>query len=185
MNGEFLKTLRELEFDQLTAREAVELRALLKGAVERSDVWFAQMADEFGFPVPKYTLPVKSVKPEVGRPPDQTQPPKVTTEPVKPPVKRRGRPVPNLKVDLKGKPKPPPIAVGGANQDGPEAPRPAQLFQESYVSKEGPRPGAALPADHPRNFLGRESSVTAEVDMSDFNEVEEAIRKGQLGKVFQ
>lgn len=187
MNGEFLKTLRELEFDQLTAKEAVELRTLLKGAVERSDVWFAQMADEFGFPVPKYTRLAKADKPEVGRPPEPIDPPKVTSEPVKTHVRRRGRPVPDLKVKFHQRPKKPvpePIAVGGADSGG-AAPKPAQLFEDSYVSHDGPRPGAVLPADHPRRGLNRESSVTPEVDMSDFHEVEEAVRKGQLDKVFQ
>lgn len=172
-----LKELRELEFDSLTAKEAVELRAALREAMYRSEVWFANLAQGFDS-VSKVANPLN------GRPPE-TPPPSPTAggepSPVKPPQRRRGRPVPNLKVELKKKP--PPIAVGGADAPG-DGPRPAQIFQESYVSKEGPRPGAQLPPDHPRNFA-RPSSVTPEVDMSDFHEVEEAVRKGQLQKVFQ
>jgi hypothetical protein len=50
----------------------------------------------------------------------------------------------------------------------------AASFQDSYVSKNGPRSGSMLPPDHPRRNLNSESSVTPEVDMSDFHEVEDA-----------
>ena len=182
MTEEFLKALRELDFDSLTAKEAVALRSALNETVARADAWFSNLAQGF-------SLPAITASPLYGRPPE-TPPQRSPTaggapSPVKPPQRRRGRPVPNLKVDLKvnRKPPPTPIAVGGADA-AVDRPAPAQIFQESYVSKEGPRPGAVLPADHPRNFQ-RPSSVTPEVDMSDFHEAEEAMRKGTLGKVFQ
>lgn len=182
MTEEFLKALRELDFDSLTAKEAVLLRSALTEAISRADGWFSKLAVGF-------THPVKTDSAMNGRPPE-TPPQRSPTaggapSPVKPPQRRRGRPVPNLKVDLKvnRKPPPAPIAVGGADA-AVDAPAPAQIFQDSYVSKDGPKPGAILPADHPRNFQ-RPSSVTPEVDMSDFHEAEEAMRKGQLTKVFQ
>jgi hypothetical protein len=181
MTEAFLKELRGLEFDSLTAKEAVQLRSALSEAVAKADGWFAGLARDFG----KTAQVSGSVG--NGRPPEPPSSPVVRGEPspVKTSPRRRGRPVPNLKVDLKvnRKPTPAPIAVGGADAAG-DGPKPAQLFADSYVSKDGPRPGAALPADHPRNFQ-RPSSVTPEVDMSDFHEAEEAMRKGELGKVFQ
>lgn len=192
MTEEFLKALRELDFDSLTAKEAVLLRSALTEALAKADGWFGQMARAFGATgiADVFDPPEKNGKAQGGRPPET--PPQGSSptaggapSPVKPPQRRRGRPVPNLKVDLKvnRKPPPAPIAVGGADA-AVDAPQPAQIFQESYVSKDGPKPGARLPADHPRNFQ-RPSSVTPEVDMSDFHEAEEAMRKGQLGKVFQ
>lgn len=182
MTEEILKALRELDFDSLTAKEAVLLRSALTEAVAKADNWFVNLAQGF-------SLPVKVASPMNGRPPE-TPPQRSPTaggapSPVKPPQRRRGRPVPNLKVDLKvnRKPPPTPIAVGGADA-AVDAPQPAQIFQDSYVSKDGPIPGAKLPPDHPRNFQ-RPTSVTPEVDMSDFHEAEEAMRKGQLTKVFQ
>lgn len=176
MTEAFLKELKGLEFDSLTAREAAELRTLLKEAVDKSDAWFAEMAERFGYPVPKYTLPVKADKPGGGRPPEVRSPPNATA-PVKPSPRRRGRPVPNLKVDFKVKQKPPPIKVGGA--DAEDGPQPAEIFQGGYVSKEGPQGQAQLPEGHPRRNLHRESSVSPEVDMSDFAEVEAALRSGK------
>ena len=163
--------LGAIDFNKLTAKEAVELRAALGAAVAVADRWVAELFEQFSN----------------GRPPEPMVSPKVQAEPpVKPPPKRRrGRPVPELKVEFaKGK-KPQPIAVGGADAPG-EGPKPAQLFQDSYVSREGPRAGAVLPADHPRRGLNRESSVTPEVDMSDFHEVEEEMRRsGNPQKLFQ
>ena len=191
--NDFLRGLADLDFDSLTAKEAVEYRRVLKEAVARSDVWFGKMARAFGASgiADVYDPPPKDAKGPNGRPPET--PPQNSPvaggepSPVKPPPRRRGRPVPNLRVDLNVKKakRPPatPIAVGGADS-ATDGPRPAQIFQESYVSQDGPRPGAALPPDHPRNFA-RPSSITPEVDMSDFHEVEEAMRKGTLGKVFQ
>lgn len=192
MTEAFLKELKGLEFDSLTAKEAVELRTALQQAVVKSDEWFGKMARAFGATgiADVFDPPEKNGKAQSGRPPET--PPQASPtaggepSPVKPPQRRRGRPVPNLKVDLNVNRKraaPAPIAVGGADA-AVDRPAPAQIFQESYVSKDGPRPGAALPPDHPRNFQ-RPSSVTPEVDMSDFHEVEEAMQKGQLQKVFQ
>lgn len=53
------------------------------------------------------------------------------------------------------------------------------------MSKDGPRPGSMPPPSYPRRNLSRESSVTLEVDMSDFHKVEDAYRNGQLGNVLQ
>jgi len=181
MTPEVLCQLRNIQWDSLDAKSAVELRAALKESLANADAWFAELAKQFGYPVPSYTLPAK---PDGnGRPPEGT--PQVKPPPVDPPrTRRRGRPVPELKVEFPKK-KPQPIAVGGADAEG-AGPKPAQLFQDSYVSKEGPRPGSTLPPDHPRRSLNRESSVTPEVDMSDFHEVEEEMRKsGNAGKLFQ
>jgi hypothetical protein len=172
MTEAFLKELKGLEFDSLTAKEAVLLRSALTEAMAKADRWFQGLARDFG-------QPAEAAKALNGRPPDVQA--STATPPVKAP-KRRGRPVPNLKVDLKVN-RPAPLAVGGADV-ATDAPKPAQIFQESYVSKDGPRPGSTLPADHPRNSA-RPSSVTPEVDMSDFAEVEKAMRKGELGKMFQ
>lgn len=177
MTEAFLKELKGLDFDSLTAKEAALLRSALTEAVARADGWFASLAREFSQPAnpakAANSLPVV----ENGRPPE-------LATPVKAP-KRRGRPVPkvDIKLNRPERPVPQPLAVGGADAAS-EAPKPASIFQESYVSKDGPRPGAALPPGHPRGGE-RPTSVTPEVDMSDFQEVEEAMRKGQLGKVFQ
>lgn len=179
MTGELIKQLAGLDFDSLTAKEAVLLRRALSEAQEKANGWFLRLAEGF-------SVPVKAVSAGNGRPPETTPPLTPTKRgepsPVKTSPRRRGRPVPNLKVDFKVKPRPEPLAIGGADA-ATEGPQPAQLFQESYVSKDGPQPGARLPADHPRNT--RVTSVTPDVDMSDFHEVEEAMRKGELGKVFQ
>lgn len=173
MTEEFLKELKGLDFDSLTAKEAVVLRSALTEAMAKADGWFEGLARDFG-------LGSQPAKPSNGRPPENLAPQQT---PVKAPSpKRRGRPVPDLKVDLKVN-RPQPLAIGGADA-ATDGPKPATIFQESYVSKDGPRPGAALPPDHPRNFQ-RPSSVTPEVDMSDFHEVEQAMRKGELGKMFQ
>ena len=180
---DFLRGLAELYFDALTAKEAVQFRQALAAALQKADGWFANLAQGFASS-PKVAREMGG-RPPVPPPPDSPRAGGAPS-PVKAPPRRRGRPVPNLKVDYPNRPKKPapvPLAVGGADAPG-DGPRPAQIFQESYVSRDGPRPGAALPADHPRNFA-RPSSVTPEVDMSDFHEVEEAVRKGQLTKVFQ
>lgn len=176
MTEEFLTQLRTLDFDSLTAKEAAGLRLALTLAVLKADEWFAALSQDFG-------QGAKPAKAEGnGRPPGPITTASPPTPPVKAP-KRRGRPVPNLQVDLKVNKRPAPLAIGGADA-ATEGPRPATIFQESYVSKDGPKPGAALPADHPRSHA-RPSSVTADVDMSDFAEVEQAMRKGELGKMFQ
>lgn len=183
MTDSFLDDLKKIRWDSLDAKSAVELRLALKATLAEADRWFAELAKQFGYPVPGYTLEPPAASNDDGRPPETVDPPKVTG-PVKP-SKKRGRPIPALKVQFPKGRKPAPIAVGGADapQDGP---KPAQLFEDSYVSREGPRPGAVLPADHPRRGLHRESSVTPEVDMSDFQEVEEEMRKsGNAGKLFQ
>jgi hypothetical protein len=180
MTEEFLKQLKALEFDSLTAKEAVALRSALVEAMGKADRWVTGLVKDFGGVGRVEVL----ANPDHGRPPQSESAP----SPPGKTLKKRGRPVPNLKVDLKGNPKragrPQPLAVGGADAAS-DGPRPAELFQDSYVSKDGPQPGARLPPDHPRNFAGRQSSVTPEVDMSDFAEAEEAMRKGTLGKVFQ
>ena len=174
MTDDFLAQLKALEFDSLTAKQAVELRALLNDAVAKSDRWFSGLARDFSAPA----------KLGNGRPPVIEPNDKASSPPVKSP-KKRGRPVPDLKVNFKTRrPPPAPLAVGGADSAG-TAPQPAQLFQDSYVSKDGPRPGATLPPDHPRRAQMRESSVTPEVDMSDFAEAERAMKGGGVGKMFQ
>jgi hypothetical protein len=192
MTEDLLKSLKALEFDSLTAREAVELRAALNEALARSDAWANGVARAFG-------LAAKPANPDRGRPPEvgyQTalSPPQPTVKPPTdsrktPAAKRRGRPVPEQHVEFtkRVKPQPQPLAVGGADAAQPAGPQAARLFEQSYVSKNGPRPDVPfeLPADHPRRSLPRESSVTPEVDMSDFSEVEEAFQRGQMGKIFQ
>lgn len=178
MSTDLLEQLRRLEFDSLTAKQAVEVRAALGEAVAKGDRWMAGLMEQFGAS-------------GNGRPPALTssqmpQPVKpLAASNVPPERKRRGRPVPELKVEFKKGRKPEPIAVGGADAEQP-GPKTAQLFQDSYVSHDGPRPGSQLPPDHPRRSMSRESSITPEVDMSDFHEVEEEMRKsGSLGKIFQ
>lgn len=87
------------------------------------------------------------------------------------------------------KARPAPLAIGGADAATEEGVEAAKLFENSYVSKEGPRQDipATLPANHPRRgVVLRESSVTPEVDMSDFATVENAMRSGKgLKDVFQ
>ena len=179
-----IEELTAIDFSKLTAKEAVELRAALGAAVAQADQWFTDLAASFGQGTyPK--LSEETARMVLGRPPEPRSPPKMTAEPPVKPPKKRGRPIPALKVQFPKGRKPAPIAVGGADapQEGPKA---AQLFEDSYVSRDGPRPGATLPADHPRRGLHRESSVTPEVDMSDFHEVEEEMRKsGNAGKLFQ
>lgn len=177
---EFLKILEGVDWDSLDAKSATLLRAALKTALIRSDEWFAALARDFGSQQP--------AKVASGRPPVEVERPREPTPTANakaktiPPKRKRGRP-PKVKV----RPAAVPLAVGGADaatQDGPQA---AQIFEDSYVSKDGPRPGAALPANHPRRgVLNRESSVTPEVDMSDFHTVENAMKTGKgLKDVFQ
>ena len=188
---EFLKLLRGIEWDSLTARDAVDLRAALKEAVGKSDEWFLKLTHDFGA-IPGEVALIKNVvstpppstpaKVESGRPQVKASPPR---EPkpaarVNPQVKRkRGRPP---------KARPNPIAIGGANAEGVSAAQAAKLFDNSYVSKDGPRADvpATLPADHPRLNMHRETSVTPESDAQDFQEVERAIASGREVKdIFQ
>jgi hypothetical protein len=191
---EFLKLLRGIEWDTLTARDAVDLRAALKEAVGKSDEWFLKLTQDFGgipehlfgrpaIPVkselntPKITSPV-AAKVESGRPQTKACPPREPKSGAST-KRKRGRPP---------KARPNPIVIGGANAQGAEAPPAAKLFENSYVSKDGPRTDipATLPADHPRLNLHRESSVTPESDAQDFNEVERAIASGrELKDIFQ
>jgi hypothetical protein len=203
---EFLKLLRGIEWDTLTARDAVDLRAALKEAVGHSDEWFLKLTQDFGA-IPGETRfkfgQAELIKPptspadkiESGRPqveaghPREPKPTVRAKVPGTPPgtKRKRGRP-PKAKTPVI---RPPALAIGGANAEGAErAPQAAKIFDNSYVSKEGPRADipAVLPADHPRRLggLNRESSVTPEVDMADFAEVEQAMRSGKGVKgVFQ
>jgi hypothetical protein len=180
---EFLKLLRGIEWDTLTARDAVDLRAALKDAVGKSDEWFLKLTQDFTgrlkpaelVPTPPSAPPVKV---ESGRPQTKAPPPREPKSGAST-KRKRGRPP---------KPRPNPIAIGGANAEGAGAPAPAKLFDNSYISKDGPRADipATLPADHPRLNLHRESSVTPESDAQDFNEVERAIASGRGVKdIFQ
>jgi hypothetical protein len=182
MTEAFLKELKGLEFDSLTAKEAVALRQALAEAMTKADRWMAGLVKDFGGVPAMLGRAEVLATPPVGRPPETGPAP---SPPGKTP-KKRGRPVPDLKVNLKvnAAKRPQPLAVGGADA-ATDGPRPAQIFQDSYVSKDGPQPGARLPPDHPRNTARLQSSVTPEVDMSDFAEAEAAMRKGQLDKVFQ
>lgn len=181
---EFLKLLRGIEWDTLTARDAVELRAALKEGLEKADAWFGKMAREFGasgiadvYDPPQQPPP--AAKMDVGRPQVKVSPPRVP-KPGASTKRKRGRPQP--------KARPNPIVIGGANASTGEGPRPAQIFENSYISKEGPRADvpATLPADHPRLNIHRESSVTPEVDVQDFREVERALASGRGVKdIFQ
>jgi|SRR5215469_6434333 len=185
IGGEFLQILQNIDWNSLDAKSATLLRAALKSALVKSDEWFAELARDFGS-APSVT----PAKLPVGRPPVEALHPREPTPSASvmadPPKRKRGRP-PKKKVDIKvTRPAATPLAVGGADAETQAGPQPAKLFENSYVSKEGPRPGAALPADHPRRGLNRESSVTPEVDMSDFHTVEEAMRSGKgLKDVFQ
>lgn len=181
---EFLKLLRGIEWDTLTARDAVDLRAALKDAVGKSDEWFLKLTQDFtGRLKPAELVPTPLVEPpakvESGRPQVKVSPPRVP-KPGASTKRKRGRPQP--------KARPNPIVIGGANAQTAEGPRPAQIFENSYVSKDGPRTDipAVLPADHPRLNVHRESSVTPEVDAQDFHEVERALASGRGVKdIFQ
>ena len=194
---EFLKILKGISWDSLDAKSAVELREALKTALANADTWFAELSKHFGYPpLPPANLQIIEAKPAkvpAGRPPeDGTIPP----APVKAPPavtrkaqRRRGRPPAKAgaRIQLRGNrgPRPSPIDVGGANA-GEDAPKPAQIFENSYISKDGPQGPADLPADHPRLRMNRESSITPEVDMSDFAEVEAQVRAGRPVKnIFQ
>jgi len=185
IGGEFLQILQNIDWNSLDAKSATLLRAALKSALIKSDEWFAELSRDFG------SAPtVMPAKLPVGRPPAEATPPRPT--PVNagaktdPPKRKRGRP-PKAKPVVNKRPAATPLAIGGADAEVEAGPQPAKLFENSYVSKDGPRPGAALPADHPRRgLMVRESSVTPEVDMSDFHQVEEAMKTGKgLKDVFQ
>jgi len=190
LNEEFLKKIKGISWDSLDAKSAVELRAALKEALAQADEWFTQLADGFGYPVPSLSLPARVAN---GRPPALAPP--TTTEPqpvpnagkaVTPARRPRGRPLKKVNIRLRKsadqpqQARPEPLSVGGADAEG-TGPQGARLFENSYVSKDGPRAdiAASLPVDHPRRSLNRESSVTPEVDMSDFHLVEEAVRHGK------
>lgn len=194
---EFLKLLRGIEWDTLTARDAVDLRAALKEAVQKSDEWFLKLTEDFGaapFPLPTART-AEPAKVESGRPQVEASLPREPTPTArakkvastKP--RRRGRPPRQIKVRGGVKlNRPNPIAIGGANAETAAGVQAAKLFENSYVSKDGPRADvpAALPADHPRLNLHRESSVTPEQDVQDFHEVEAAMRTGRGVKdIFQ
>jgi hypothetical protein len=180
---EFLKILEGIDWDSLDAKSATLLRAALKTALVRSDEWFAALARDFGGGVP--------AKVASGRPPEEVVPPREPkTVPtagvgVALPKRKRGRP-PKAKA---ARPTATPLAVGGADAESQEGPQPARIFENSYVSKDGPRADipSTLPANHPRRgALTRDSSVTPDVDMSDFATVENAMRTGKgLKGVFQ
>lgn len=180
---EFLKLLRGIEWDTLTARDAVDLRAALKDAVGKSDEWFLKLTQDFtGRLKPAELVPTPLALPpakvESGRPQVKVSPPRVP-KPGASMKRKRGRPP---------KPRPNPIAIGGANAEGEPPVQPAKLFDNSYISKDGPRPDipATLPADHPRLNLHRESSVTPESDARDFQEVERALATGRgVNDIFQ
>jgi hypothetical protein len=181
IGAEFLQLLENIDWNTLDAKSATLLRAALKTALSKSDEWFAELAHDFG------AVPAKIA---VGRPPAEASPPRPTpTANVQalssPPKRKRGRPPKPKPVK---RPSATPLAIGGADAETPAGLAPAKLFENSYVSKEGPRDDipATLPANHPRRSLSRESSVTAEVDMSDFAAVESAMKTGKgLKDVFQ
>ena len=186
IGGEFLQILQNIDWNSLDAKSATLLRAALKSALVKSDEWFVELARDFREVLPPSVTPAKL---PVGRPTVEVERPREPTPTANakaktiPPKRKRGRP-PKVRAN---RPAAVPLAVGGADaatQDGPQA---AQIFEDSYVSKDGPRPGAALPANHPRRgVLNRESSVTPEVDMSDFHTVENAMKTGKgLKDVFQ
>lgn len=181
---EFLKLLRGIEWDTLTARDAVDLRAALKDAVGKSDEWFLKLTQDFtGRLKPAEPVPTPSAPPpakvESGRPQVKVSPPRVPKLGASR-TRKRGRPKP--------KARPNPIVIGGANASTGEGPRPAQIFENSYISKEGPRADipAVLPADHPRLNTHRDSSVTPDQDAADFQAVEKALATGRGVKdIFQ
>jgi hypothetical protein len=189
---EFLSLLRKIEWDTLTARDAVDLRAALKDAVGQSDEWFRKLTQDFGG-IPGEVEVIKSPSPPVakvesGRPQVEASPPRELKPTVRAKVtlkRKRGRPP----ASSNKRARPSPIEIGGANAAGAEsAAQAAKIFENSYISKDGPRPDvpATLPADHPRRNLSRESSVTPENDLSDFHQVEEAMRTGRGVKdIFQ
>jgi hypothetical protein len=180
---EFLSLLKKIEWDTLTARDAVDLRAALKEAVAHSDEWFLKLTRDFS-DVPGQIEVIKQppsppvAKVESGRPQVEASHPR-EPKPGARMKRKRGRPP---------KPRPNPIAIGGANAETAAGAQAAKLFENSYVSKDGPRADvpATLPADHPRLNLHRESSVTPETDVQDFHEVERAIASGRGVKdIFQ
>jgi hypothetical protein len=177
---EFLRILEGIEWSSLNAKSATLLRAALKTALTRSDEWFAELARDFGAPPAKVPI---------GRPAAEASPlrptPSASVKVSDPPKRKRGRPP---KPKPAQRPSATPLAIGGANAETQTGPAPAKLFENSYVSKEGPRDDipATLPANHPRRSLSRESSVTPDVDMSDFTQVENAMKTGKgLKDVFQ
>lgn len=188
---EFLKLLRGIEWDTLTARDAVDLRAALKEAVDHSNEWFQKLTQDFGMPAPQVRqatleefLPAKV---ESGRPQVEACPPREPRARSSRDRRKRGRPQIKVRGGVRLN-RPDPIAVGGANAETAAGPAPAKLFENSYVSKDGPRADipASLPADHPRMHMNRESSVTPEIDAKDFHEVETAMRTGRPVKdIFQ
>jgi hypothetical protein len=190
---EFLKLLRGIEWDTLTARDAVDLRAALKEAVGQSDEWFRKLTQDFsGIPGEVELIkppPLPAAKVESGRPQAEALPPLRPKPTVRARVtlkRKRGRPPASSN---KQRARPTPLEIGGANAATAEgAAQAAKLFENSYVSKDGPRVDvpAPLPADHPRRNLHRESSVTPEVDMDDFKTVEQAMNSGRGVKdIFQ
>ena len=188
---EFLQLLKKIEWDSLTARDAVDLRAALKDAVGKSDEWFLKLTRDFtGRLKPAELVPTPSVEPaakvESGRPQVQASRPR-EPKPGASTKRKRGRPQIKLRGGVRLN-RPDPIAVGGANAETAAGPAPAKLFENSYVSKDGPRADipASLPADHPRMHMNRESSVTPEIDAQDFHEVETAMQTGRGVKdIFQ
>jgi len=198
---EFLRILEGIEWSSLNAKSAVQLRAALKKALASSDAWFEELSRDFG----QQPAAGPIYNDEGGRPPEQASIPHTAAPPAKKPPpkkeipskkKRPGRPtpIPKPKIRLKGGVnlkvnRPEPLAIGGADAETGAGPQTAKLFENSYVSKDGPRPDmpAALPANHPRRgLLNRESSVTPDVDMSDFDQVEAAMKTGKgVKNVFQ
>ena len=181
---EFLKLLRGIEWDTLTARDAVDLRAALKEAMDHSNEWFLKLTEDFSGQPRRVRSEVQSPTPaqppaklESGRPPAEVSPPRPKpTVRAKVTLKRkRGRPPAQQRA------RPNPIAIGGANAETAAGPQAAKLFENSYVSKDGPRADipATLPADHPRLNLHRETSVTPEQDVQDFQTVERALASGR------
>lgn len=171
LNDPFLTQLQGIDWDLLSAQQAIDLRAALIAAVKKSDEWFARLTQGFsGAKAPVVATPAPATPQPV-----RTVPARVAPSPPAAPKRGRGRP-------RKRRPTPAPLKVGGADAEGKPGPKPAQLFENSYVSTSGPRPDVpySVPANHPRfqDPNGRPTSVTPEIDAADF---EQAERLGESG----
>lgn len=157
MDATFLSLIRGIEWDKLTAAEAVELRTALRDAVSKSEKWFAALAEGFNAKRGTVEATDRPHKPEAT---GSSPVPAISTPKVK--FRHRGKKKPEPK------PKRPPFTPPAASGEEPEEHPPVLLAREMYVSTTGPDPDrvAALPLGHPRRAGGGFDASTIDPDFA-------------------
>ncbi len=174
MDATFLSLIRGIEWDKLTAAEAVELRTALRDAVAKSEQWFAALSAGFQVDSGRRDGSTPSVatartlhrKPSALAKPDG---PEMDTplegagqSPSKPKFRHRDRKV--VEPKRRGRPAKPAVPEGHAKEDHPAV----LVSADMYVSATGPDPdrSATLPIGHPRRAGGGFDPTGADPDFA-------------------